>query len=42
MNNTSMGYKLLRGGNFPSGGNAPDSYFEELATRIEDSLMFGM
>ena len=40
MANTSISGVLLRGGDFPSGGNAPDRLFEELATRIEDSMMF--
>ena len=41
MNNTSMAGKLFRGGNFPFGGNAPDSIFDDLLTKIEDSLLFG-
>ena len=42
MSNTTMSGNLLRGDNFPSGGNAPESLFEELATRIEDSLFFSL
>ncbi|MBI3867457.1 MAG: hypothetical protein HY299_02915 [Verrucomicrobia bacterium] len=40
MSNTSMSGALLRGGDFPSGGNAPDQLLDELARRIEDSLFF--
>jgi hypothetical protein len=40
MNNTTMAGRLLRGGDFPSDGNSPDGMYDEIARRIEDSLVF--